>query len=305
MGSTSYLTDASGEVYQHLEYLPFGETLVEEHYNSERNPYLYNGKELDEETGLYYYGARYYDAQIACFHAIDPKAEDFVFQSPYVYGANNPILFVDKNGENAGEYEKDENNNWVKVSNKGDVYGIDFYHMDFEDAEGNDIQETLVFDNEGNMNVISGGRDALKGETRDGETNWSNIFDEWIHGTGPENSYFEGNHPSNLLIKDNFLYKDALEKFKNASFLNKELSKKAYEVNFGIKALATSNDQVQMMGSYNASFYKLGDKTLILIQDSKSRSSFYYHLVKTNHSRNDDPIHNVEANTYQTYLFLD
>jgi len=64
LGSTSYLTDASGEVYQHLEYLPFGETLVEEHYNSDRNPYLYNGKELDEETGLYFYGARYLDAQI-------------------------------------------------------------------------------------------------------------------------------------------------------------------------------------------------------------------------------------------------
>ncbi len=48
--------------------------------------------------------------------------------------------------------------------------------------------------------------------------------------TRPENSYFEGNHLSNLLIKDNFSYKDALEKFKSASFLNKGLTKKTYKI---------------------------------------------------------------------------
>jgi RHS repeat-associated protein len=44
-----------------LEYFAFGETFVEEHSNTWRTPYLFNGKELDDETGLYYYGARYYD----------------------------------------------------------------------------------------------------------------------------------------------------------------------------------------------------------------------------------------------------
>ena len=61
VGSTSYVTDGSGEVYEHLEYFSFGETFVQEHSNTDRIPYLFNGKELDEETGLYYYGARYYD----------------------------------------------------------------------------------------------------------------------------------------------------------------------------------------------------------------------------------------------------
>jgi len=99
LGSTSYLTDANGEVYQHLEYLPFGETLVEEHYNSDRNPYLYNGKELDEETGLYYYGARYYDAQLGRWHVVDPKFESYKSLSPYNYVANNPLKFIDPEGE--------------------------------------------------------------------------------------------------------------------------------------------------------------------------------------------------------------
>jgi|SRR5690554_4837482 len=46
---------------QHIEYFAFGETFVEEHRSSNYSPYKFNGKELDEKTGWYYYGARYYD----------------------------------------------------------------------------------------------------------------------------------------------------------------------------------------------------------------------------------------------------
>ena len=48
-----------------MEYVPFGEVFIEERNNTWNTPYLFNAKEFDEETGLYYYGARYYD----------PKAE--------------------------------------------------------------------------------------------------------------------------------------------------------------------------------------------------------------------------------------
>ncbi|NIY72040.1 hypothetical protein HCZ30_06270 [Marivivens donghaensis] len=61
LGSTSYVTDVDGEIFQHLEYFPFGETFVEEASNTQRTPYLFTAKELDAETGLYYFGARYYD----------------------------------------------------------------------------------------------------------------------------------------------------------------------------------------------------------------------------------------------------
>lgn len=58
LGSTSYITDATGEVYQHLVPIAigiaFGETFVEEQGNTDKLPYKFNGKELDEETGLYY-----------------------------------------------------------------------------------------------------------------------------------------------------------------------------------------------------------------------------------------------------------
>src|SRR5699024_2723702 len=59
LGSSSYISNMSGRISQHMEYLPFGETLIEEHKNSNNSPYKFNGKELDDETGNYYYGARY------------------------------------------------------------------------------------------------------------------------------------------------------------------------------------------------------------------------------------------------------
>ncbi|MDH5415289.1 MAG: hypothetical protein OEW87_14220 [Flavobacteriaceae bacterium] len=98
LGSTSYVTDASGEVYQHLEYFAFGETFVEEHSNTDRTPYLFNGKELDEETGLYYYGARYYDARISVWLSVDPLADIAPDRSPYHFVSNNPINRVDPTG---------------------------------------------------------------------------------------------------------------------------------------------------------------------------------------------------------------
>ena len=81
-----------------MEYFAFGETFVEEHKNSHNSPYKYNGKELDEETGWYYYGARYYDPVTSRFLSVDPLAEKYSFQSPYCYAANNPISLIDFNG---------------------------------------------------------------------------------------------------------------------------------------------------------------------------------------------------------------
>ena len=59
---------------------------------------MFNGKELDEETGLYYYGARYYDPKTSVWQSVDPLAEEFPSWSPYSFSFNNPIRFVDPDG---------------------------------------------------------------------------------------------------------------------------------------------------------------------------------------------------------------
>ncbi len=66
-------------------------------------PYKFNGKEQDEETGLYYYGARYYDAKECRFYGVDPMAEKYTEISSYAYCANNPIMLIDPDGMEYGD----------------------------------------------------------------------------------------------------------------------------------------------------------------------------------------------------------
>ncbi len=94
--------------------LPFGETMAEQkasgYYN---NAYKFNGKEQDAETGLYYYSARYYDPRSSVWLNVDPMSEKYANLSPYNYCANNPVLFVDPNGEDIVIHYKENSSNKV------------------------------------------------------------------------------------------------------------------------------------------------------------------------------------------------
>lgn len=79
--------------------MPFGEVFIEERNNTWNTPYLFNAKELDEETGMYYYGARYYDPRISQFLSSDRFAKKYPNLTPYSYCANNPINAVDVRGD--------------------------------------------------------------------------------------------------------------------------------------------------------------------------------------------------------------
>ncbi|WP_281631312.1 RHS repeat domain-containing protein [Flavobacterium luteolum] len=98
MGSASYITTKSGSISQHVEYIAFGEVLFEEHSSSFSSPYLFNGKELDRETNLSYYGARYYDAKTNLWLSVDKMAEKMPNFGTFVFSFNNPIKFVDPDG---------------------------------------------------------------------------------------------------------------------------------------------------------------------------------------------------------------
>jgi RHS repeat-associated protein len=106
LGSTNFVTDANGALYEHLEYFPFGETWVQESSNTQRTPYLFTGKELDEETGLYDYGARYYDPRTSQFISTDPLLQSDPGKttstsaglSLYAYAINNPMRYIDPTG---------------------------------------------------------------------------------------------------------------------------------------------------------------------------------------------------------------
>ncbi|MFI6603637.1 SpvB/TcaC N-terminal domain-containing protein [Nonomuraea sp. NPDC050536] len=101
LGSTGFVTDASGGLAEHLMYVAGGETWVDEH-PSQPVPQQYNGKELDPETGLYYYGARYYDPRTAVWQSADPALPDVTpgskDLSAYLYARGNPIKYTDPDG---------------------------------------------------------------------------------------------------------------------------------------------------------------------------------------------------------------
>lgn len=99
LGSSSYITNLDGEVVQHIEYVPFGEVFVEERNNIWNTPYLFNAKEFDEETGLYYYGARYYDPRVSLWISTDRFEEKYPNVTAYSFTANNPMKFLDINGD--------------------------------------------------------------------------------------------------------------------------------------------------------------------------------------------------------------
>ena len=102
LGNTRVVFDGDGTVKQKTDYYPFGMTSYQS--STIDNKYLYNGKELqDEQLGginldWYSYGARYYDPALARWHVMDPMTEEYISWSPYNYTLNNPILFVDPDG---------------------------------------------------------------------------------------------------------------------------------------------------------------------------------------------------------------
>jgi len=98
LGSSSYITNLDGEVMQHIEYVPFGEVFIEERNNTWNTPYLFNAKEFDEETGMYYYGARYYEPRLSLWMSTDPMQEKYYNFSSYCYAVNNPVKFIDPDG---------------------------------------------------------------------------------------------------------------------------------------------------------------------------------------------------------------
>jgi RHS repeat-associated protein len=114
LGGTNVVTDETGRQVKYLEYRPFGETKVEEGILNARKKFT--GKELDEETGLYNFLARFYDPKMGRFIVADPidysdsgirlaggKNLQAFLANPqnlnrYTYCLNNPLKYIDPDG---------------------------------------------------------------------------------------------------------------------------------------------------------------------------------------------------------------
>ncbi len=124
LGSSSYITDINGDATQHMQYsctelgecVPFGEDFIhEQNTTSYYTPYTFSGKERDMETGLSYFGARYYDAGLSIWLSVDPRSNKYPSMSAYNYCAWNPVMLVDPDGREVEEANIPPGKIWDRI----------------------------------------------------------------------------------------------------------------------------------------------------------------------------------------------
>jgi RHS repeat-associated protein len=121
LGHTEYITDAGGYPYQYFYYTPFGESLITQHANTGgySTSFRFNAKELDEETGNYYYGARYYNPRWSVWLGVDPLASERSWLTPYNFVQNNPLMLIDPDGMLDHGWEDCGDGTFEQISTEG------------------------------------------------------------------------------------------------------------------------------------------------------------------------------------------
>lgn len=117
LGSTRVATNREGGIEKSIKFYPYGKIIHNSKVKSQGASvnYLYTGQEWEEETALYYYIARYYDAGIGRFISPDPFDEGEVLSAGgdlripqslnrYSYVLDNPLRYFDSNGKEEEEY---------------------------------------------------------------------------------------------------------------------------------------------------------------------------------------------------------
>ena len=97
--------------------------------------HTFSAKEKDTETGLSYFGSRYYSSDLSIWLSVDPMSDKYSSMSPYIYCANNPVRLVDPNGEDWYENESGEIK-WTDHKNQE--------QMDENNINGRYLGETVV-----------------------------------------------------------------------------------------------------------------------------------------------------------------
>ncbi len=127
LGSPSVVSSGSGSVVWSADYDVFGETINEEGANKVN----YNSKERDN-TGLLYYGSRYYNPATGRFITVDSVKGDILdsqSQNRYVYVQNNPLKYADPTGNQKEDFTNEAVDFWVdKATHAESSFATGFYH---------------------------------------------------------------------------------------------------------------------------------------------------------------------------------
>ena len=197
LGSVRCIAQSTGVVKQRNDYYPFGLKMTKSNYETNGNKFLFNGKELQDETSdsFYDYGARMYNPVYGRWMTIDPLAEKYPAVSPLAYCMNNPIMLTDPTGmivdmSQILAYDQANNTNYAQKimddlnSQTGMTFSINSSgQMDYKkDDDGNAVVKT---DENGNQIGSATARGIMTGAIDSKETARASI------GTGKSET---GNH---------------------------------------------------------------------------------------------------------------
>lgn len=98
LGSASWITDHHGDPVQYIHYAPYGELIANQQASGYDERYKFTGKERDQESGYDYFGARYLWSNIGIWLSVDPLADKYPGETPYLYCGGSPVMLVDPDG---------------------------------------------------------------------------------------------------------------------------------------------------------------------------------------------------------------
>ena len=308
---------AESEILQEAHYYPFGMEMAGKWsvQVGTKSPYLYNGKELEEDFGLNLsdYGARWYDAAIGRWTSVDPLAEMYSSHSPYNYTLNNPVANIDPDGRSTW------NSSWAKqnagdaslglVGNRGEVNDNGIEAKRNQNEEERERKRNLTSDEQ---YAIDNSYPAFDGDysIRHNGVGIVNLLNEFVNGMGPKNSVFLGQHPLTESLKNikevqrlrYLMYMKYNGKFKSGASYTKFAGK------FGLQGIvnAGTNITYQFVGTFSGDVRvsEDGKNLIFVISDSKSQKSLFYRLGSEPDRTQGGGIQYLR-NNFQKYVWME
>lgn len=148
LGTTRGVMNYSGQIQNAHDHYPFGKLMPGRISisDNEGKRYQFTGHEFDDETGYGYHGARYYNRELGRYMNVDPVTK--YHESPYVYAANGPTMYVDVNGEDTVLFEKTSGKpigRKISDSEKTVIYVVDGLADNFDSENPWELATPLVY----------------------------------------------------------------------------------------------------------------------------------------------------------------